>query len=65
MRSGQPIFETNKFVKSKVTHLLALKDEVAFLKTQTEGGGKGHFFTTINVLERRIEDLAKEIEPDE
>tara|TARA_R110000796_G_C14298883_1_gene404974 strand:- start:361 stop:519 length:159 start_codon:yes stop_codon:yes gene_type:complete len=49
-------------MKSKVQHLLVLKDEVSFLKTQTEGGGKGHFFTTINVLERRIEDLAKEID---
>ena len=49
-------------MKSKLLHLLALKDEVAYLKTQTEGGGKGHFFTAINVLERRIEDLAKDIE---
>lgn len=49
-------------MKSKLNHILALKDEVSFLKTQTEGGGKGHFFTTINVLEKRIEDLAREIE---
>ena len=47
---------------SKLQHLLALKDEIAYLKTQTEGGGKGHFFTTINVLEHRIEQLSKEIE---
>ena len=49
-------------MKSKLQHLLALKDEVSYLKTQTEGGGKGHFFTTINLLERRIEDITKEIE---
>ena len=49
-------------MKSKLQHLLALKDEVSYLKTQTEGSGKGHFFTTINVLERRIQDIAKEID---
>lgn len=49
-------------MESKVQHLLVLKDEIEFLKTQTEGGGKGHFFTTINVLERRIQDIAKEID---
>ena len=49
-------------MKSKVQHLLVLKDEIEYLKTQTEGGGKGHFFTTINVLERRIQDIANEIE---
>lgn len=49
-------------MKSKVQHLLVLKDEVEFLKTQTEGGGKGHFFTTINVLERRIADIANDLE---
>ena len=30
-------------MKSKLQHLLTLKDEVSYLKTQTEGGGKGHF----------------------
>ena len=49
-------------MKSKLQHLLALKNEIAYLQTQTEGGGKGHFFTTINVLERRVEDLTKDIE---
>ena len=49
-------------MKSKLRHLLSLKDEVAYLKTQTEGGGKGHIFTTIDVLERRIEELTKEID---
>ena len=51
-------------MKSKLQHLLALKDEVAYLKTKTEGGGKGHFFTAINVLEKRIEDIAKEMDKD-
>tara|TARA_A100000172_G_scaffold46222_1_gene28607 strand:+ start:1828 stop:2025 length:198 start_codon:yes stop_codon:yes gene_type:complete len=58
------IFERHKKLKSKLQHLLSLKDEIAYLKTQTEGGGKGHFFTTINVLEKRIEDIAKEIDKD-
>jgi hypothetical protein len=47
---------------SKVHHLLALKDEVTYLKTQTEGSGKGSIFTTINVLENRIKEISEEIE---
>ena len=47
---------------SKLQHLLTLKDEIAYLKTQTEGSGKGSIFTTINILEHRIKELSKEIE---
>ena len=49
-------------MKSKLQHLLALKDEIAYLQTQTEGGGKGHYFTTISVLDRRVEDLVNELD---
>jgi hypothetical protein len=45
----------------KLNHLLALKDEIAYLKTETNGSGKGSIFTTISVLERRVEELVKEI----
>ena len=70
MRSGQPILvtdnEDNKpsitMHNSKLTHLLALMDEVTYLKTQIEGSGTGHIYTTINTLTRRIKELRKEIE---
>ena len=48
-------------MKEKLQHLLFLKDEIAFLKTQTVGSGKGSFFTAINILEWRVETLVKEI----
>ena len=56
MRSGQPILvtdnEDNKpsitMHNSKLTHLLALMDEVTYLKTQIEGSGTGDIYTTIN-----------------
>ena len=47
---------------SKLQYLLILKDEISYLKTQTEGSGKGSIFTTINVLEHRIKEISKEIE---
>ena len=49
-------------MKSKLQHLLVLKDEVSFLKTQIQQGGTGHIHTTIRTLESRIEDIIKEIE---
>ena len=53
MRSGQPVLvtdnEDNKpsmtMHNSKLTHLLALMDEVTYLKTQIEGSGTGQFYT--------------------
>jgi len=70
MRSGQPILvtdnEDNKpsitMHNSKLTHLLALMDEVTYLKKQIEGSGTGHIYTTINTLTRRIKELRKDIE---
>ena len=70
MRSGQPVLvtdnEDNKpsitMHNSKLTHLLALMDEVTYLKTQIEGSGTGHIYTTINTLTRRIKELGKDIE---
>ena len=42
-------------------HLDLMQVEIAFLKTQTVGSGKGSFFTAINILEWRVETLVKEI----
>tara|TARA_R110002153_G_scaffold180205_1_gene333666 strand:+ start:590 stop:751 length:162 start_codon:yes stop_codon:yes gene_type:complete len=47
---------------TKLQHLLILKDEVAYLKTQIQDGGTGHIHTTIRTLESRIETITKEIE---
>tara|TARA_R110000823_G_C15913885_1_gene498017 strand:+ start:1704 stop:1877 length:174 start_codon:yes stop_codon:yes gene_type:complete len=49
---------------SRITHLLALMDEVTYLKTQTRESDTGHIFTTIRTLESRINKLRKEIEQD-
>ena len=49
---------------SKVTHLLALIDEIAYLKTQTRDSDTGHIFTTIRTLEDRVKQLKVEIEKD-
>ena len=70
MRSGQPILvtdnEDNKpsitMHNSKLTHLLALMDEVTYLKRQIEGSGTGHIYTTINTLTHRIKEIRKELE---
>ena len=70
MRTGQPILVTDnednkpsiEMHNSKLTHLLALMDEVNYLKTQTEGSGKGHVFTTISTLKHRIKEIRKEFE---
>ena len=56
MRGGQPM------KNSKLTHLLALMDEVDYLKTQTADVGKGHIYTTISTLKHRIKELRKELE---
>jgi len=39
-----------------------LKDEIETLKARAEeeGGGMGHFWTTIGVLEKRIEEIESE-----
>ena len=72
MRTGHPILvtdnEDNKpsiiMHNSKLTHLLALMDEVTYLKTQIQGSGTGHIYTTINTLTHRIKELRKDIEQD-
>ena len=70
MRSGQPILVTDnednkpsiEMHNSKLTHLLALMDEVNYLKTQIEGSGTGYIYTTINTLTHRIKKIRKELE---
>ena len=47
---------------STIQHLLVLKDEVNYLKTQTDGGGKGYIYTTISTLESRIKEIIKDLE---
>jgi|TARA_B100000900_G_scaffold371617_2_gene350965 hypothetical protein len=70
MRTGQPILVTeNEDVKqnvtmhnSKLTHIIALIDEVECLKGEIRTSGTGHIYTTISTLENRIQRLRKELE---
>ncbi len=41
-----------------------LKDEIEILKARAEkeGGGMGHFWTTISVLEGRIKEIEEEFD---
>ncbi len=45
----------------KVSHMLALKEEVKFLKTMIRPHDTGHIHTTISTLEERIKNLYKEL----
>ena len=70
MRSGQPTLvtdnEDNKssitMHNSKLTHIIALMDEVECLKGEIRPSGTGHIYTTINTLKNRIKRLRKELE---
>ena len=70
MRTGQPILVTsNEDTKqsvtmhnSKLTHIIALMDEVECLKGEIRSSGTGHFYTTISTLENRIKRLRKQLE---
>ena len=45
----------------KVSHMLALKEEVKFLKKMIRPHDTGHIHTTISTLEERIKNLYKEL----
>ena len=70
MRTGQPILVTNNedtkqsvtMHNSKLTHIIALMDEVECLKSEIRPSGSGHIYTTISTLENRIKRLRKQIE---
>ena len=70
MRTGQPILVTdNEDTKqnvtmhnSKLTHIIALLDEVECLKGEIRPSDTGHIYTTISTLENRIKRLRKELE---
>jgi hypothetical protein len=70
MRTGQPILVTdNEDTKqnvtmhnSKITHIIALMDEIECLKGEIRPSGTGHIYTTISTLENRIKRLRKELE---
>ena len=70
MRTGQPILVTdNEDTKqnvtmhnSKLTHIIALMDEVQCLKGEIRPSDTGHIYTTISTLENRIKRLRKELE---
>jgi len=47
--------------KEKLEHMIALKREVAILKTMLQPHDTGHIHTTINMLEGRVQWLYKEI----
>ena len=70
MRTGQPILVTNNedtkqsvtMHNSKLTHIIALMDEVECLKSEIRPSGSGHIYTTISTLENRIKRLRKQLE---
>jgi len=70
MRTGQPILVTNNedtkqsvtIHNSKLTHIIALMDEVECLKGEIRPSGTGHIYTTISTLENRIKRLRKQLE---
>ena len=70
MRTGQPILVTdNEDTKqsvtmhnSKLTHIIALMDEVECLKGEIRPSGSGHIYTTISTLENRIKTLRRQLE---
>ena len=70
MRTGQPILVTNNedtkqsvtMHNSKLTHIIALMDEVECLKGEIRPSGTGHIYTTIRTLENRIKRLRKQLE---
>tara|TARA_B100000963_G_scaffold45112_3_gene33662 strand:- start:58228 stop:58401 length:174 start_codon:yes stop_codon:yes gene_type:complete len=45
----------------KVSHMLALKEEVKVLKTMIRPHDTGHIHTTISTLQDRIKTLYKEV----
>lgn len=47
---------------SKVNKLKAIWELVEEFKSELGGQAKGHFYTTISVLEKRAEELEKEID---
>lgn len=47
---------------SKVNKLKAIWELVEEFKRELGGQAKGHFYTTISVLENRAEELEKEID---
>ena len=47
---------------SKLTHIIALMDEVECLKGEIRPSDTGHIYTTISTLENRIKRLRKELE---
>ena len=46
----------------KLTHMLALIDEIAIIKSRIEPQDCGHMHTTVNMLQSRVEELRGEIE---
>ena len=46
----------------KVTHMLALIDEIDIIKSRIEPQDCGHMHTTVNMLESRVQELKKELQ---
>ncbi len=46
----------------KLTHMLALIDEIAIIKSRIEPQDCGHMHTTVSMLQSRVEELRKEID---
>ena len=49
-------------LNDKVTHMLALIDEIAIIKSRIEPQDCGHMHTTVNMLESRVQELKQELQ---
>jgi len=46
----------------KVTHMLALIDEIDIIKSRIEPQDCGHMHTTVAMLESRVQEIKKELQ---
>tara|TARA_Y100000992_G_C21215253_1_gene467553 strand:- start:909 stop:1085 length:177 start_codon:yes stop_codon:yes gene_type:complete len=48
----------------KLTHMLALIDEIAIIKSRIEPQDCGHMHTTVSMLQSRVEEIRGELDND-
>tara|TARA_R100000030_G_C3204804_1_gene111824 strand:- start:516 stop:680 length:165 start_codon:yes stop_codon:yes gene_type:complete len=46
----------------KVTHMLALIDEIDIIKSRIKPEDCGHMHTTVSMLESRVQEIKKELQ---
>lgn len=48
--------------QEKLNHMMALMNEISFLKTRIQPEDTGYIHTTINTLQERVSEIKKELE---